>query len=238
MDVLLEADSVCAGYGSVEVLHDVSLNVRAGEVVVLLGSNGAGKTTTVRALAGIVKPSAGGVKWLGDGAFKPLHKRVREGMALITEHRAIVASLTVEENLRLNPRSSVQRSLELFPELVPLGKRKASLLSGGEQQILVAARTFAAEPKLLLADELSLGLAPIIVTRLLRSVRMAAESGLGVLIIEQQVRAALSIADRGYVMQHGRIVLEGTAAELSARIEEIEATYLSGVKEMNVTNGQ
>ncbi len=197
-----------------------------GEVVALLGVNGAGKTTTVRALAGELTPTAGEVWFNGAVTTAPLHKRAKQGMRLITEERSVFMSLTAAENLRLG-RQDRQRCLDLFPGLERLLHRKAGLLSGGEQQILTLARALAAEPVVLLADELSLGLAPLVVERLLDAVRAAANRGTAVLLVEQQVRNALDVADYAYVLSGGRIALEGPTAELRGRIDEIEQTYLA-----------
>jgi branched-chain amino acid transport system ATP-binding protein len=223
---VLEAKQMCVGYGAVEVVKDVDLVVHAGEVVALLGVNGAGKTTIVRALSGQLKPSGGEVWLKGRPTTAPLHKRVRDGMRLITEDRSVFMGLTTAENLRLGGQSR-EACLAVFPELERLLHRRAGLLSGGEQQMLTLARALAAQPTVLLADELSLGLAPLICVRLLAALRAAADRGAGVLLVEQRARDALAVADRAYVISHGQVAVSGSASELAGRIEEIESTYLA-----------
>jgi branched-chain amino acid transport system ATP-binding protein len=228
-NAVISSEKLCAGYGSLPVLRDVTLDVRPGEVVVLLGANGAGKSTTLKALAGYLRPTDGTIYWNSSVKYAPAHVRARQGMRYVPDERAIFASMSVSDNLRIGRQTSNERALELFPELAPLLKRRAGLLSGGEQQMLVLARALSARPRLLIADEVSLGLAPLVVRRLLRAVRDAADAyGTAALLVEQQLRAGLEVADRGYVMQRGRLVLEGSAAELLARMNEIETAYLSG----------
>ena len=224
---LLECRGLAAGYGGMAVARDVDLHVEPGEVVALIGPNGAGKTTTLLTIAGELPPIAGEVVFAGVGNRAPLFRRARNGMRFVTEERSVFMSLSTEENLRVAGVAPAA-AIEVFPELAPLMSRTAGLLSGGEQQMLTLARAVARDPKLLLVDELSLGLAPLIVKRLLETVRqVATDKSAGVLLVEQHVRQALRIADRVYVMQRGRIVISGTAEEVDGRIDEIEATYLS-----------
>jgi branched-chain amino acid transport system ATP-binding protein len=228
---LLECRGLAAGYGAVAVVRDVDLRVEPGEVVALVGPNGAGKTTTLLTLAGELPVIAGEVVFHGAVTKAPLFRRARQGMGFVTEERSVFMSLTAEENLRI---AGVTRAdaLDVFPELEPLMGRTAGLLSGGEQQMLTLARAVARGPELLLADELSLGLAPGVVRRLLQTVRrVASERSTGILLVEQHVRQALQIADRVYVMQRGRIVMSGSGEEVHGRIDEIEATYLSGTRD-------
>jgi ABC-type branched-subunit amino acid transport system ATPase component len=222
---LLEATGLRAGYGDVEVVRGVDLRVEPGEVVALLGPNGAGKTTTLLTVAGELPPLGGDVRVLGCSGRDPLHVRARRGLGLVTQERAVLMELTVEENLRVS-RCDRARALELFPELEPHLDRRVALLSGGQQQMLALARSLARDLKLLVVDELSLGLGPIVVDRLLQVVRTAADDGVGVLLVEQHVHKALQTADRIVVLRRGVVELAGTVAELRDRLHEIQDAYL------------
>jgi len=222
---LLTVDGATFGYGNVEIVRELSLTVCAGEVVALLGANGAGKTTTLLGIAGVLGCAQGSVTWLGRSDRAPLHTRVRNGLGFVPGDQAITPQLTVHENLRIG-RGSVAGALELFPELEPLLRRPAGLLSGGEQKMLSLGRAVTARPRLLLVDEISLGLAPLAVARLLRALRGCAADGMGVLLVEQQVRLALKVSDRAYVMRRGEIVMEGTSEEVQQASHLIEASYL------------
>jgi len=225
--VLLEGRKVSSGYGPIKVIRDIDIEVRRGEVVAVIGPNGAGKTTTLLTLAGELTPSEGEIHFLGAPTTDPMHIRCRKGLGFVTEERSVIMDLSAADNLRL-ANVSADVATTLFPELRRLLNRKAGLLSGGEQQMLTLARTLGRDPKVILADELSLGLAPLIVSRLLEALKVAAvERGLGVVLVEQHVRQALKIADRVYVMQRGRVVLSGPATEIAGRLSEIEAAYLS-----------
>jgi branched-chain amino acid transport system ATP-binding protein len=229
-ETLIECRQLRAGYGELAVVRDLDLKVDAGEVVALLGPNGAGKTTTLLTMAGELTPLGGEVLWKGKVLTSPMHARCSNGLGYLTEERSVIMDLTARENLRLAD-VSVADAAELFPQLANLLDRRAGLLSGGEQQMLSLARALGRKPEVLLADELSLGLAPLIVDRLLATVREAAdERGVGVLLVEQHVRKALTVADRVYVMERGRIVMTGTADEARANLVEIEAAYLSHVE--------
>ncbi|WP_435769059.1 ABC transporter ATP-binding protein [Nocardioides sp. SYSU DS0651] len=226
-NLAVEARGLTAGYGSTPAVHDLDLDVAAGEIAVLLGANGAGKTTTLLALAGELRPMRGNVNVLECTRRSRLDRRARSGMGYLTEGRCVFMGLTGWENLKLG-RGKPSRALELFPELEPhLGKR-AGLLSGGQQQMLALGRILATEPRLVLADELSLGLAPLVVQRLLDALRAAADRGAAVVLVEQHIRHALTIADKGYVLRRGRVALTGTGAELAADADLIGRQYLTG----------
>jgi branched-chain amino acid transport system ATP-binding protein len=222
---LLTVNGATFGYGSVQIVRNLSMTVRAGEIVALLGANGAGKTTTLLGIAGVLKCSEGSVSWLGRDSRAPLHTRVRNGLGFVPGDQAVTPQLTVHENLRIG-RGSVAGALELFPELKPLLRRPAGLLSGGEQKMLSLGRVVTARPKLLLVDEISLGLAPLAVNRLLLAIRECAADGMGVVLVEQQVRLALKVSDRAYVMRRGVLAMEGTSAEVGRDPRLIEASYL------------
>lgn len=235
--VLLQVSGLNAGYAGVPVVRGLDMEVRAGEVVAMLGPNGAGKTTTLLTISGLLKPLAGQIEVFGKPAppGSP-HKTARMGLAHVTEDRSVFFGLTARQNMRLGLRGNgrarqagLDRALELLPALRPLLDRRAGLLSGGEQQMLVMARALVSEPKLLIVDEMSLGLAPLIVERLLGIVRMIVEqTGIGVLIVEQHVHLALEVADRAYLLSHGEVVLQGTAADLAGRTDLVQSSYLGG----------
>jgi branched-chain amino acid transport system ATP-binding protein len=230
-DELLVVDHLYAGYEGVPVVRDLSLQVLEGEVVALLGPNGAGKTTTLLTISALLACIQGDVRVFGHSIRRQsASKLAREGLAHVTEDRSLFYELTVKENLRLGchgQRGELNMVLEFFPQLRPLLGRKAGLLSGGEQQMLALARAVAARPRLLLLDEMSLGLAPVIVERLLPIVRdVAVATGSGVLLVEQHVELALEVADRAYVLAHGDLVLEDRAATLLQNKAILEASYM------------
>jgi branched-chain amino acid transport system ATP-binding protein len=230
-EVVLELEGLTAGYDEAAVIRDLELTVAAGEVVALLGANGAGKTTTLRAISGLVKPMDGSVLLHGsDLARVSPSARARLGIAHVPEGRGLFFGLTVAEHFRVGPRAElpdVALAYEYFPKLEFIKDRRVGLLSGGEQQMLAVARALSRHPKLLLLDELSLGLAPVIVEWLLPVVRQfAVERNCAVLLVEQHVHLALEVADRGYVLSHGRIVLRNDAEQLRRNRQLLIASYL------------
>ncbi len=232
---MLEVRGLAARYGPIQVLWGISLAVGEGEIVTILGSNGAGKTTTIKAISGIVRPSAGAVSFLGRriDALAP-HEIVEAGLIQIPEGRQIWGHLSVRDNLELGAfarraRAELARSLEWVHRLFPvLGERAGQLagsLSGGQQQMLAIARGLMARPKLLMLDEPSLGLAPQVVEDVFRTVLRINQEGIAILLVEQNVAFALNVADRAYVIENGRMVREGRSETLHAS-DDIRATYL------------
>jgi branched-chain amino acid transport system ATP-binding protein len=228
---VLSLEALTAGYDHAAAIRDVNLSVGAGEIVALLGANGAGKSTTLRAVSGLVRPMAGRVVFAGDDLARTSpSSRAQLGIAHVPEGRGLFFGLSVAEHFRVGPRRErLDEGLayEYFPKLGELRGRRVGLLSGGEQQMLAVARSLARRPKLLLLDELSLGLAPVIVERLLPVVRQFAEErNCAVLLVEQHVHLALEVADRGYVLSHGQIVLQNDAEHLRANRQLLIASYL------------
>ncbi len=215
-----------AGYQSRAVVHSINLRVFPGEVVALLGPNGAGKSTTLRAISGDLKPLGGQVYERGSAVSGPLFIRVRSGLAFIPQDRSVAMGLTAHENARIG-RGDPAAVFKMFPELSAHARRRCGLLSGGQQQMLTVGRALAAAPFAVLADELSVGLAPSLVDRILDAVRTSArQNQVGVILVEQHLRQALAYADRAYVMRQGRIELEGTSDELLSDLPAVERLYL------------
>jgi branched-chain amino acid transport system ATP-binding protein len=217
---MLEVTGLAAGYGRVQVLWNVDLEVGEGEVVALVGSNGAGKTTLLRAVSGMITPTGGDVRLAGDSLVgRAPEEAVRAGIAHVPEGRRLFAGLTVRENLRVGAyvhgeHADIDRAVELFPRLGERLDQVAGSLSGGEQQMCAIARGLMANPKLIMIDELSLGLAPKLVEQMLERLTSVTEAGTAVLLVEQDVDAALEAAARGYVLENGRIVASGESLAL------------------------
>jgi branched-chain amino acid transport system ATP-binding protein len=235
--MLLAVRDLRVKYGNVEVLHGIDLAVHEGEIVAILGANGAGKSTTLMAISRIVKSSAGSIEFGGKAIHKlKAHDVVREGLMQVPEGRRIFGTLTVEENLALGAFARTgaariaktrERVYELFPILKERRDQLGGTLSGGEQQMLAIARGLMAEPKILLLDEPSLGLAPLLVKAIFRTLEQINRAGVTIVLVEQNARAALKLANRGYIMEVGNIVLEDSAAALLAN-PEVRKAYLGG----------
>ncbi len=232
---MLEIRDLEVNYGAIRALHGVNLKVPAGSIVTLIGCNGAGKSTTLRAVSGLVRPASGAILFEGKPISRtPAHTIVRMGIAHIPEGRGIFANLTVDENLMLGAAarydsagvaSDRARALDLFPRLRERLGQNAGTLSGGEQQMLAIARALITHPRLLLMDEPSLGLAPQIVQTIFRIIREISAAGTTILLVEQNAHMALQVANYAYVLEVGRIALEGPAEQL-ARSDEVRRAYL------------
>lgn len=232
---LLSLENLCISYGGIKAVQGISLTVEEGELVTLIGANGAGKTTTLNTLGGLITPSAGSIRYAGEDLLRiPAHDRVRHGLALVPEGRGIFSRLTVRENLLMGAfhrhdkaeiAADLEKSYALFPRLREREQQLAGTLSGGEQQMLAIARALMSRPRLLLLDEPSMGLAPLMVEKIFGIIREINTQGVAILLIEQNARLALAAAKRAYVMESGSITLSGPAAELAAD-ERVRAAYL------------
>jgi branched-chain amino acid transport system ATP-binding protein len=232
---LLEVTGLRVAYGGINAVKGIDLNVQRGELVTLIGANGAGKTTTLKALAGLLHPAAGAIRYEGaDVTGMPAHSLVRRGLALVPEGRGVFPRLTIEENLAMGAytrtdaakvRTDYDRAYQLFPRLAERRRQLAGTLSGGEQQMLAIARALMSRPRLLLLDEPSMGLAPIMVHRIFETIRQVASEGTTLLLVEQNAKVALQISHRGYVMEGGRIVLADEARKLLVN-EQVRHAYL------------
>lgn len=235
---MLQVNNINVFYGNIQALHDVSIEVNEGEIVTLIGANGAGKSTLLKTLSGLLKPKTGDIVYLGDKiSGKAAQTIVKAGMSHVPEGRRVFANLTVEENLELgaylrNDKAGIAKDMahvyELFPRLLERKKQLSGTLSGGEQQMLAMGRALMAKPKILLMDEPSMGLAPLMVKAIFDIIKMVNAEGTTVLLVEQNAHMALSVASRAYVLETGRIVLSGSAKELQES-DEVRAAYLGGL---------
>jgi branched-chain amino acid transport system ATP-binding protein len=221
----ISTEHLFVGYGDLEVLRDVQLEVKPGELVVLLGPNGAGKTTLLNAIAGYLRPTSGNVNLFGLRASSQPHLRARRGLGFIADDRNLMPSLTTRQNLRMIKRSP-QELLNIFPELAEKMKTRGALMSGGQQQMLALGRAMITQRKALVIDELSLGLAPVVRERLLARLRAEADRGTAVLLVEQAVRSAVAVADRGYVLSHGEIIAERSGRDWSNSLDELSDLFV------------
>ena len=235
---MLQIKDIDVYYGNIQALRGISLEVNEGEIVTLIGANGAGKSTLLKTISGLLKPKKGSIEYLGsniDG--KPAQSIVKAGISHVPEGRRVFANMTVEENLELgaylrNDREGIKKDLAhvygLFPRLHERRKQLSGTLSGGEQQMLAMGRALMSKPKLIILDEPSMGLAPLMVKNIFNIIEMVNKEGVTVLLVEQNANMALSVADRAYVLETGSIVLAGTAKELQES-EEVKAAYLGGL---------
>ncbi|WP_163103392.1 ABC transporter ATP-binding protein [Peribacillus alkalitolerans] len=235
---MLKVDQIDVYYGNIQALKGVSIDVNQGEIVTLIGANGAGKSTLLKTLSGLLKPKKGSIQYLdGSIAGKPAQSIVQAGISHVPEGRRVFANMTVEENLELGAylrkdkkeiRKDFDKVFELFPRLLERRKQLSGTLSGGEQQMLAMGRAIMAKPKLLLLDEPSMGLAPLMVKTIFQIIEEINRDGTTILLVEQNANMALSIANRAYVIETGRVVVSGTAEELQAS-EQIKQAYLGGL---------
>ena len=227
---MLTLTNIHTFYGPIEALKDINIEVKQGEIVCLIGSNGAGKSTTLMTISGILKPSSGGIQFEGKTINGiPPHRIVKMGISQVPEGRRIFPKLTVKENLEMGAYTKFKVQLdkiyELFPVLKERHKQLGGTLSGGEQQMLAIGRALMPSPKLLLLDEPSLGLAPIIVSKIFKTIKEVNREGVTVLLVEQNARAALKLSNRGYVLENGRVVMQGKGEDLMNN-EEVRKAYL------------
>jgi branched-chain amino acid transport system ATP-binding protein len=235
MNKMLETQNIAAAYGMVQILNDVSFKVEEKEIVSIIGPNGAGKTTLVKTIMGFMHPKNGTIKFKDENIEKmPAYEIVKKGLTMIPEGRDAFPRMTVEENLLLgaytiNDKTKIKDSLEKVCQIFPVLKKKekalAQTLSGGEQQMLVIGRSLMSNPQMLILDEPSLGLAPIMVEKVLDTIRTINDEGVTILLVEQNIHDSLGVADRGYVLEEGRIVLEGKSRELLSN-SHIKEVYL------------
>ena len=236
MGTILKVDDINVYYGSIHAIKGISFEVEEGEVVTLIGANGAGKSTTLNTISGLLRSKTGSIEFMGQSLAKvPSHKIVERGLALVPEGRRIFLQMTVEENLEMGAYTrsgggidaDLEKVYAYFPRLMERRRQIAGTLSGGEQQMLAMGRALMSRPKLLMLDEPSMGLAPILVEQIFEIIQTLHKAGTTILLVEQNAQAALSIADRGYVLETGKIVTSGTGAELLAS-PAIKKAYLGG----------
>ncbi len=236
-DVLLDVRDLHVAYSGIKAVKGITLTIAPGELVALIGSNGAGKTTTLKTLAGLLQPASGEIHYDGQSLNKvAAHRRVGMGIALVPEGRGVFARLTVAENLLMGAYSrqdqqeidtDLERMYTLFPRLVERREQLSGTLSGGEQQMLAMARALMSRPRLLMLDEPSMGLAPLMVKKIFETIREVAALGMSILLVEQNARLALQVASRGYVMESGAITLSGASDELLGS-DAVRRAYLGG----------
>ena len=233
---MLKVNNINVYYGAIHAIKDISFEVHPGEVVTLIGANGAGKTTTLQTISGLLHSRTGSIEFMGENIMgQPAHKLVRKGLAQVPEGRRVFLQMSVEENLEMGaytqPKSAVaagiERAYELFPRLSERRRQVAGTLSGGEQQMLAMGRALMSNPKLLMLDEPSMGLAPILVEQIFDIIRSLHKAGTTILLVEQNAQMALSVADRGYVLETGKIVSTGTGQQL-LNDESVKKAYLGG----------
>jgi len=233
---MLRIQNVNTHYGPIQALHDVSVDVNQGEIVTLIGANGAGKTTLMMTICGDPQATSGSVEFDGEEIVGvPTSKIMQKGLAIVPEGRRVFSGMTVEENLSMGgyfrdkaeAAQTIEHVLELFPRLRERYSQRAGTMSGGEQQMLAIGRAMMSKPRMILLDEPSLGLAPIIIQQIFDIIQTLRDEGVTIFLVEQNANQALRIADRGYVLEHGRVVLEGTGADLLTN-EDVQKAYLGG----------